>query len=136
MGNLGRAGYGATVDGMWPYSYDSCDVGTLPNQTFPDHTPIDSFEGGYEGNPLSFLPGQRLSACTCDGEIHPGPKRTDGSFVGRAAPEIDVLEAIVNDITGLAENSQSSQWAPFNKLYDWDNDTYSVMHQEGFHLNS
>jgi beta-glucanase (GH16 family) len=34
MGNLGRAGYGASVDGMWPYSYDTCDVGTLPNQTF------------------------------------------------------------------------------------------------------
>jgi beta-glucanase (GH16 family) len=33
MGNLGRAGYGASVDGMWPYSYDTCDVGTLPNQT-------------------------------------------------------------------------------------------------------
>lgn len=35
MGNLGRAGYGATNDGMWPYTYDSCDVGTLPNQTYP-----------------------------------------------------------------------------------------------------
>ncbi len=33
MGNLGRAGYGGTLDGMWPYTYDSCDVGTLPNQT-------------------------------------------------------------------------------------------------------
>lgn len=35
MGNLGRAGYGATNDGVWPYSYSSCDVGTLPNQTMP-----------------------------------------------------------------------------------------------------
>ena len=26
MGNLGRAGYGATNDGVWPYSYDTCDV--------------------------------------------------------------------------------------------------------------
>lgn len=33
MGNLGRAGYGGTLDGMWPYSYNECDVGTLPNQT-------------------------------------------------------------------------------------------------------
>jgi hypothetical protein len=33
MGNLGRAAYGGTLDGMWPYSYDSCDVGTLKNQT-------------------------------------------------------------------------------------------------------
>ncbi len=29
MGNLGRAGYGATLDGMWPYSYDTCDVGSV-----------------------------------------------------------------------------------------------------------
>jgi beta-glucanase (GH16 family) len=33
MGNLGRMGYGGTLDGMWPYSYDSCDTGTMPNQT-------------------------------------------------------------------------------------------------------
>ena len=32
-GNLGRAGYGASNDGVWPYSYNECDVGTLPNQT-------------------------------------------------------------------------------------------------------
>lgn len=35
MGNLGRPGYGATTDGMWPYTYDSCDIGTLKNQTNP-----------------------------------------------------------------------------------------------------
>lgn len=35
MGNLGRAGFGASLEGMWPYTYDSCDVGTLPNQTWP-----------------------------------------------------------------------------------------------------
>jgi beta-glucanase (GH16 family) len=23
MGNLGRAGYGASLDGLWPYTYDS-----------------------------------------------------------------------------------------------------------------
>ena len=33
MGNLGRAGYGGSLDGMWPYTYDSCDVGTLKNQS-------------------------------------------------------------------------------------------------------
>lgn len=33
MGNLGRAGYGASLDGTWPYSYDACDVGTVANQT-------------------------------------------------------------------------------------------------------
>ncbi|KNZ52052.1 uncharacterized protein VP01_370g1 [Puccinia sorghi] len=35
MGNLARPGYGATTDGTWPYSYDSCDVGAMPNQTDP-----------------------------------------------------------------------------------------------------
>ncbi|GAA6058824.1 hypothetical protein JCM10212_001940, partial [Sporobolomyces blumeae] len=38
MGNLGRPGYGASVDGMWPYSYNGCDAGTLPNQTYPNGT--------------------------------------------------------------------------------------------------
>lgn len=30
---VGRAGYGGTLDGMWPYSYNECDVGTLRNQS-------------------------------------------------------------------------------------------------------
>ncbi|KAI9596758.1 beta-glucan synthesis-associated [Syncephalis fuscata] len=29
MGNLGRAGYGGSTDGLWPYSYDTCDIGCL-----------------------------------------------------------------------------------------------------------
>jgi hypothetical protein len=36
------------------------------------------------------------AACTCPGESHPGPMRKDGSYVGRAAPEIDVFEALVD----------------------------------------
>ncbi|KAF8754670.1 Glycoside hydrolase family 16 protein [Rhizoctonia solani] len=69
LGNLGRAGYGASLDGTWPYSYDTCDVGTLPNQTRPDGTPINATINGdkYNGDVLSYLPGQRLSACTCEG---------------------------------------------------------------------
>lgn len=32
---------------MWPYSYDSCDVGTLPNQTYPGtSTPIAATQNG------------------------------------------------------------------------------------------
>jgi hypothetical protein len=38
LGNLGRAGYGGTLDGVWPYSYDTCDVGTLHNQTLNGET--------------------------------------------------------------------------------------------------
>lgn len=45
---------------------------------------------------LSYLPGQRLSACTCpDDPDHPGPRHENGSFVGRGAPEIDMFEAAV-----------------------------------------
>ncbi|KAG8904179.1 hypothetical protein FRB99_002127 [Tulasnella sp. 403] len=136
MGNLGRAGFGASLDGMWPYSYDSCDVGTLPNQTMPDGTPPAAASGGYDGQPLSYLPGQRLSACTCQGEIHPGPVRTDGTFVGRSAPEIDILEAQVA-ATGTGHVSQSAQFAPFNAHYKWDNSsTNAIFHMSKFELNS
>jgi beta-glucan synthesis-associated protein KRE6 len=40
------------------------------------------------------------AACTCPGESHPGPVRSDGTFVGRSAPEIDVIEAIVDSGVG------------------------------------
>lgn len=43
MGNLGRAGYGGSLDGTWPYTYDSCDVGTLPNQTLNGKTSVFFF---------------------------------------------------------------------------------------------
>ena len=96
MGNLGRAGYGASLDGLWPYSYDSCDVGTLSNQTLNGlpEAAVTTGDSATDGH-LSYLPGQRLSRCTCNGENHPGPKHSDGTFVGRAAPEIDIFEAQV-----------------------------------------
>ena len=123
---------------QWPYSYDSCDVGTLPGQVHPGtQTPLAAVENGdpEHNNVLvrgysrvhvvrksannyprsimqSLLPGQRLSACTCPGESHPGPQRQDGSYVGRSAPEIDLFEALVDGNRGQV--SQSAQWAPFN----------------------
>ncbi|KAH6912592.1 beta-glucan synthesis-associated protein KRE6 [Coprinopsis sp. MPI-PUGE-AT-0042] len=118
MGNLGRAGYGATNEGLWPYTYDACDVGTLPNQTYPGtRLPEAAVSGGdeYNDGALSYLPGQRLSACTCPGESHPGPMRRDGTYVGRSAPEIDIIEATIVD--GIGEVSQSAQLAPFNAGY-------------------
>jgi beta-glucan synthesis-associated protein KRE6 len=59
--------------------------------------PVDATTGGdpTENGVLSFLPGQRLSRCTCPGESHPGPVHSDGTYVGRAAPEIDIFEAQV-----------------------------------------
>jgi beta-glucanase (GH16 family) len=101
MGNLGRPGYGASTEGTWPYSYDNCDVGkslsihfidvvvdvwtgTFPNQTRKDGTPTAVATGGNGNDPLSFQPGQRLSACSCPGSDHPGPSTSKG----RGAPEV------------------------------------------------
>ncbi|SAM75074.1 probable KRE6-glucan synthase subunit [Ustilago bromivora] len=125
MGNLGRAGFGATTDGMWPYTYDSCDVGTLPNQTFANGTgPIAAQTTGVYvdkyGPYLSYLPGQRLIRCTCrNSDDHPGPKHADGSWVGRSAPEIDIIEAVASHVRGSRGfASMSAQIAPFNTGYN------------------
>lgn len=118
MGNLGRAGYGATNDGMWPYSYGSCDVGTLAGQSFNTTSPAGAFESGatdYNGK-LSILAGQRASACTCPGQSHPGPSNN----VGRGAPEIDIIEAQIA-WQGYGTASQSIQIAPFDYQWNWDN---------------
>ncbi|EGW31647.1 uncharacterized protein SPAPADRAFT_62260 [Spathaspora passalidarum NRRL Y-27907] len=102
MGNLGRPGYLASTEGVWPYSYDSCDAGITPNQSSSDG--------------ISYLPGQKLNSCTCKGESHPNPG------IGRGAPEIDVIEAAIGtDSTGKTPNigvaSQSLQLAPFDIWY-------------------
>ncbi|KAI0788522.1 beta-glucan synthesis-associated [Abortiporus biennis] len=128
MGNLGRAGYGASLEGMWPYTYDSCDVGTLANQT-KDGLPVAATINGDPSNndALSYLPGQRLSRCTCPGESHPGPMHSDGTYVGRAAPEIDIFEAQITGEPLSGQVSQSAQWAPFNEHYEWFNTTDALI---------
>jgi beta-glucanase (GH16 family) len=105
MGNLGRPGYAATTEGLWPYSYDDiCDAGSTKNQSSTDG--------------ISMLPGLRLPACSCVGEDHPSPGRS------RSAPEIDVFEASVGnlDATGnmVGVVSQSAQFAPFDIFYEPD----------------
>ena len=108
MGNLGRPGYAATTDGLWPYSYDNiCDAGITANQSMTDGT--------------SFLPGMRLPACTCEGEDHPSPGTS------RSAPEIDVIEASVALLDAKNEIgvvSQSAQMAPFDIWYSPDYSTF------------
>jgi len=122
MGNLGRAGYGSTTEGTWPYSYDSCDVGTLPNQTAKDGTPAAAATGSPKGTELSFLPGQKLSACTCPGSDHPGPSTNKG----RGVPEIDVLETQIDTSVMRAQVSQSFQTAPYNYQYQFVNTSPSA----------
>ncbi|EME48613.1 glycoside hydrolase family 16 protein [Dothistroma septosporum NZE10] len=103
MGNLGRPGYAATTDGMWPYSYhDTCDPGITPNQSDPDG--------------LNLLPGMRLPACTCTGGDHPSPGNS------RSAPEIDAIEASVIYLdpplgAAIGDASQSFQIAPFDLFW-------------------
>lgn len=139
MGNLARAGYGGSTDGMWPYSYDTCDMGTLQNQSLNGLPIIEEGMGdSYHENALSYLSGQRLSSCTCLGDkSHPGPIRPDGTYVGRAAPEIDMFEAAVDEDTLIGEVSLSAQWAPFNLGYDWHNtsDTYTIFNHSTTHFN-
>ncbi|KAG6830327.1 hypothetical protein H0H92_001262 [Tricholoma furcatifolium] len=140
MGNLGRAGYGASLEGMWPYTYDSCDVGTVPHQVLNGVPYAATIDGDPSYNDaLSYLPGQRLSRCTClDETTHPGPKHPDGTFVGRAAPEIDVFEAQVTGNPLRGQVSQSAQFAPFNHAWIWQNtsDNMIVPNPEISHLNS
>lgn len=73
-------------------------MGTVANQTV-NGLPVEATVNGdrKRGGALSYLPGQKLSRCTCPGEPHPGPKHSDGTFVGRSAPEIDVFEAQVSE---------------------------------------
>lgn len=97
MGNLGRPGYMATTEGVWPYSYEACDAGITANQSSPDG--------------ISYLPGQKLNSCTCKGEDHPN------RGTGRGAPEIDVLEGEINTDVGVGVASQSLQIAPYDIWY-------------------
>ncbi|KAG5337576.1 hypothetical protein J132_01609 [Termitomyces sp. J132] len=125
MGNLARPGYPATTDGMWPYTYNTCDVGTFPNQTLKDgsgpasalHSDASRSKYNHE---LSWLSGQRLSACSCPGSDHPGPSPS----VGRGAPEIDIFEAEhAKDVPTGQVASMSAQFAPFTADYNYLNAT-------------
>ena len=105
LGNLGRPGYLATTDGLWPYTYTTCDAGITPNQSMTDGT--------------SFLPGQRLPSCTCPGADHPSPGR------GRGAPEIDIAEVSADATRAIGIATQSLQVAPFD-IWQYPNYEYTA----------
>ncbi|KAF9041072.1 hypothetical protein BDZ89DRAFT_1060364, partial [Hymenopellis radicata] len=73
-----------------PYTlrtYDSCDVGTFPNQMLKDHSGppaalFSDFSRDKYNNELSWLSGQRLSACTYPNSDHPGPLSSSGKYRG------------------------------------------------------
>lgn len=116
LGNLARPGYLATSDGVWPYSYDSCDAGITANQSSPDG--------------ISYLPGQRLNSCTCKGEDHPN------AGTGRGAPEIDILEGAVDTHVRVGVASQSVQIAPMDIWYMPDYNFIEVYNQEVTTMNT
>jgi beta-glucanase (GH16 family) len=116
MGNLGRPGYKATTEGVWPYTYDNCDVGITPNQSDPDG--------------LSHLPGQKLNSCTCKGEDHPSPG------IGRGAPEIDILEGSVDPNNRIGVVTQSFQVAPFDVYYRPNSDFMQMPNYNTTQMNA
>lgn len=137
MGNLGRAGYGASLEGLWPYSYDSCDVGTLQNQTLGDYPEAAYNQGGDpETQAISYSAPQRLSRCTCQNEDHPGPLHADGTWKGRSAYEIDIVEAQVsqegaNELSGgVGTASMSGQFCPFDLEYKWNHQHMYINHNK------
>jgi len=124
MDNLARPGYGATAGGVWPCSYDSCNVGTFPNQTDKDGLGLaaalysDTSRSKYNFE-LSWLTGQRLSSCSCPNGDHPGPN----SNLGRDSPEINIFEAEKDKVFTVGQvASQSAQFAPFSHDYPYSND--------------
>lgn len=99
---------------QWPYSYDSCDIGTLPNQTYVDGTgPVAALSDGDQYNegrlvrgifsPLpevilvsyltirqSFLPGQRL----CKYPQLSGGSELDRAIQRRAPALVNLIPAL------------------------------------------
>lgn len=117
MGNLGRPGYLATTDGMWPYTYNDCDSGITPNQSMTDGT--------------SYLPGQRLPNCVCQNEDHPSPG------TGRGAPEIDIIEASADWASkGFGVATQSYQVAPFDIFYEPNYEFMEIPNYNFSYVNS
>ncbi|GAA5891569.1 hypothetical protein JCM6882_004512 [Rhodosporidiobolus microsporus] len=107
MGNLGHVGYGASLEGMWPYQYDFCDVGTLANQTNPK-TGKPTFTAA-DGDQYHYGDFSYLTAT---------PDRSTSLLESSSVvvPEIDIFEALITD--GHGNVSQSVQMAPFNAGYE------------------
>ena len=116
MGNLGRPGYQSTTEGVWPYTYNTCDVGITPNQSSPDG--------------LSLLPGQKLASCTCPGADHPTPG------TGRGAPEIDIIEASADPNLRIGVVTQSYQVAPYDIWYHPNYDFLEIPNYNTTQMNS
>lgn len=116
LGNLGRPGFLASTEGVWPYCYNECDAGITPNQSSTDG--------------ISSLKGQKLNACTCKGADHPNPG------TGRGAPEIDIIEGTVSSSLKTGVASQSLQLAPYDIWYEPNMDFIEVYNSTVTETNS
>lgn len=116
---------------MWPYTYDTCDLGTFIAQQDKNGNPSNETQLGKNGI-FSLLPGQKLSSCSCPGSDHPGPTVN----TGRGVPEVDMyvpshlgflvlrtyhcncsFESQIDTTTWKGQVSQSFQVAPFDAQY-------------------
>ena len=78
MGNLGRAAYQASTDGIWPWTFNECVE--------------ESDAGSCEANQCR---AQKLSACDA------APGHGLNAYQGRGSPEIDVLEVMPGDVSSV-----------------------------------
>lgn len=79
MGNLGRAGFMPSTNGLWPYSFDACANGTTQANSVPG----------------SEVPSQLVTACPSNVSAPDYINRTKYDLKegqARNAPEFDVFE--------------------------------------------
>ena len=85
MGNLGRATFTDSTDGIWPYVFDEC---------------VSATDADCEANQCT---AQRISACDAN------PGHGLNPHQGRGSPEIDVIEVQPGEYVN--EYATSSYWA-------------------------
>ncbi|KAK0522494.1 hypothetical protein OC835_006549 [Tilletia horrida] len=110
LGNLGRAGLGASTHSTWPYSYDHCSVATLANQKYGPNETGGPLAAEMTGVYIDHY-GPGLST------DRPGPRHPGGSWKGRSAPELELFKASSSD-GGFGWNSMSLQLAPYEAGYN------------------
>eukprot|EP00759_Apiculatamorpha_spiralis_P056286 PhF_6_TR7991/c0_g1_i1/m.12266 len=96
LGNLCRAGFEASTEGLWPYTYSQCDAAAgSQDDWFPKVIPrvYNAITQTYtNGTPSKGLSGQTYSSCRTFQDV---PQYNWEPYVARGCPEIDVFELIV-----------------------------------------
>ncbi|KAF8332883.1 beta-glucan synthesis-associated protein-domain-containing protein [Amanita rubescens] len=107
MGKLARPGYPTTTSGMWFYTYDSCDVGTFPNQIYPTASaPASAVYSAFsksKSNHAVSRPQANVSP------LVPAPAPNKGSAVQQTAPSL--AEVPSDMFQGSGSSGVSLPWA-------------------------